>query len=87
MKEPEKPNLNEKEIAFLKKLTSGGTWLVRDGRVRPPVQDLIDRGYCKTAPERSGPLGIYTGETTIFITEAGCFALKKLQTPAPGIAG
>lgn len=74
--------MNEKEIAFLEKLAStgnGGNWLVRNSNVRPEVQSLIARGYCRTAPERIVPLGIHTGRITIFITEAGRFSLEANQ--------
>ncbi|WP_415907111.1 hypothetical protein [Oleiharenicola sp. Vm1] len=67
--------LTDNELAFLRKLTEGKNWRLRDGKPTPAIASLVTRGYCRTSPERLGPLGIYTGEVCIDITEAGRAAI------------
>lgn len=67
--------LSKDELAFLRKLASANNWKLRNGQAKPAIQSLIDRGYCHTNKERLGPLGIYTGEVGIGITEAGRLAI------------
>lgn len=63
--------LNKQEAAFLRKLASETLWCLRDGKASPRIQNLINRGYCRTSPVRIGPLGILTGDVCIRLTEAG----------------
>lgn len=67
--------LTEQEIAFLKRIATGNS-LLTNGKASPRIQSLIDRGYCRTSPARSGPLGIYTGDIFILLTEAGRILVK-----------
>ena len=64
------PACSAAEMDFLR-LLSGGLFCLRGGRASAGIKSLIDRGYCRTFPERIGPLGIYTGEICIRLTEAG----------------
>lgn len=75
--------LSEKEIAYMRKISGGGPWILRDGKPSPSTQSLIDRGYCKTSRGRSGPLGIYTGEVIIKVTEAGKACLPEPEPEKP----
>jgi hypothetical protein len=68
--------LTDREINFLRKLASGSHWFLRNATATAPIQSLVDRGYCRTSKERLGPLGIYTGEICITLTEAGHSALR-----------
>jgi hypothetical protein len=63
------------ERACLRLTLTGEGWYLRDGKTSPRIQSLISRGYCRTSPKRSGPLGIRTGEVCITVTEAGRFVL------------
>ncbi len=66
-----KSNLLKKdELDFLQTISTNN-WKLKGGIIRPRVQNLIDRGYCKTSKERLGPLGVYTGDVFITLTEAG----------------
>jgi hypothetical protein len=59
---------------------SGSFALCKSNPPSPKLQGLVDRGYCKLSPVRSGPLGVLTGEVMIGLTEAGRGALD--QQPA-----
>lgn len=68
--------LTEAEQNFLRSLRDD--FIAQDGLARliknPPVpcmQSLVDRGYCRLSKARCGPLGLFTGEVMIGLTDAG----------------
>ena len=65
-----------KQLVFLRKLETGG-WNLANAKASTGIQSLIDRGYCRTSPERIGPLQIRTGEICIWLSEAGKLALHN----------
>jgi hypothetical protein len=71
------PKITPAEIQFLKKIT-GGNCMLKNGEPTPRITALMKRGYCYICPVRSGPLGIFTGEQFVLITEAG-FKFLALQ--------
>ncbi len=71
--------LNEIEIKLLKELVKGPRLIVDKAEAQPRVKGLIERGYCKTSKARSGPLGIYTGELMMSLTEAGRLVLETFS--------
>ena len=48
----------------------------------PRIEDLVQRGYLRIAKVRCGPLGIYTGDRCVTLTEAGKIALGLVQSEA-----
>jgi hypothetical protein len=70
--------LTEQEIKFLEKLATG-KWRLKNDAPRAEIRALIARGYCCTFPERLGPLGISSGDTSICLTEAGETLLSFAQ--------
>lgn len=44
--------------------------------IKPHIQVEIDAGNVKAIPMRAGPLGIYTGEVELILTDKGCEHLK-----------
>lgn len=54
-------------------------------KTNPPaakLQSFVDRGYCTLSRARSGPLGVYTGEVIIDLSEAGRAAIVEKKTVA-----
>lgn len=56
-------------------LQSGGA--ITTTPIRKHIQEEIDAGNLKASAARSGPLGIYTGEMFLTLTDAG---REKLQS-------
>lgn len=71
--------LTDKEISFLKKISKGEWLLKKDKEIVPSILTLIMRGYCMIYKQRIGPLGIYSGETAIKLTEAGETILENIK--------
>ena len=78
--------LTDEEKKFLIMLRDN--FLEQDGwgecATNPPkkgLMSLVDRGYCKLSPARSGPLRLLTGSVMIALTEAGKFAVTPVPTP------
>jgi hypothetical protein len=69
-----KTTLADTELSFLQKISTG-FWMLKDSTPSKGIASLIERGYAKLSPVRIGPLGIYTGETSISLTEAGAAAI------------
>ena len=64
------------EVRFLKELLLTGPRICKTNPPPSGIQSLVDRGYCGLSKARAGPLGVYTGEIFVYITEAGdeaCF--------------
>lgn len=70
--------LTNNELEFLHKLESPvyECWYIKQ-LITERVQSLIDRGYVRVSKERLGPLGVYTGEYVITVTEAGKQVLSQ----------
>lgn len=64
------------EIDFLKILKEGA-WTLKNQKASLGIQSLINRGYCRTYKEKIGPLGVWTGEYCICLTEAGKIILQN----------
>lgn len=73
-------NLSKRDIKILTLLQPGNRTL-KDGKASEETQSLIARGYVRTAELRIGPLGIYSGDIGVYLTEAGKMCLAVLQTP------
>jgi hypothetical protein len=77
--------LSPEEIEFLRKIASRDCIIKLDGVSHDGIptykkwNDLIRRGYCKTAKVLNGPLGIWTGEYFIMPTEAGRTIIDHLS--------
>lgn len=72
-------SLTDDERGTLRRLGNGKLYVLANKTPSPKVQSLIDRGYIKLSKVRSGPLGIYTGELSPGLTEAGQEVLKHLE--------
>jgi hypothetical protein len=70
--------LDELDMNICRKLEAGPAVAGESEKAKTRLQSLVDRGYCKFARARSGPLRLYTGETMVSLTEAGREALRNL---------
>lgn len=77
-------SLTEGDLTALRRLrdgfAAGNGWAIC--KTNPPserLQSLVERGYCRLSPGRSGPLGLFTGEMMIKLTEAGKLALPVIE--------
>lgn len=71
----ELPPLTGKEVKGLQTLRDFDYFI--DRPLNKAQQSLIDRGYLRLVPVRSGPLGVkIEGEYAIKLTEAGLFAVQ-----------
>lgn len=67
------------DIGVCRKLETGSAVAGDSEKAKARLKSLVDRGYCKFDRARIGPLGLYTGETMVSLTEAGREALKQLM--------
>lgn len=77
-------SLTEDDLTALRRLrdgfAAGNGWAIC--KTNPPsnrLQSLVERGYCRLSPGRSGPIGVFTGEMMIKLTEAGKLALPVIE--------
>lgn len=68
--------LTESDLKFLIHLDSMGDFAMLKQPISSGILDLEKRGYVSLSKARLGPLGIYTGEETLALTEAGRIAVK-----------
>ncbi len=84
-----KHHLTPKEVDFLRNIVNNPAIIrydcvSKDGiPVHKNLQSLITRGYCKTSKVLNGPLGIWSGEYFIMLTEAGRTIIEYILSEVP----
>jgi hypothetical protein len=70
--------LSDREMAFLKDLWSRERPVLIKSPTHPMVAGLATRGWVTLHRARSGPLGVFTGEEMVDLSEAGVKAIEAM---------
>lgn len=75
------------QLAFMRRLrddypSQGGWALCTSNPPSPAIQRLVDGGYCRLSAARVGPLGLFTGDVMVGLSEAGTAVLAAAATTA-----
>lgn len=70
-------NMSDAERTFLVMLGDKGSRICRDNPPSLGIQSLEKRGYVRLSKARNGPLGVYTGEVMVALSEAGALVVSR----------
>ena len=68
--------MDKVDAEICRKLEAGPAVAKETEGAKARLKSLVERGFCKFARARSGPLGLYTGEMLVSLTEAGRESLR-----------
>ncbi len=69
--------LDQLDAEICQRLEGGPAKPRQSEKATARLASLVARGYCRFSRERSGPLGLYTGDVLICLTESGKEALHR----------